>query len=46
MNKLSTKTLQISCGKIIFVQACKFQVGSYSYDLTKMSFTQTNKVQG
>lgn len=27
-------------------QSCKFQVGSYSYDMTKMSFTQTNKVQG
>ena len=30
----------------IFYQACKFQVGSYSYDMTKMAFTQTNKVQG
>ena len=27
-------------------QACKFQVGSYSYDITKMSFAQSNKVQG
>ena len=27
-------------------QSCKFQVGSYSYDMTKMNFTQTNKVQG
>ena len=27
-------------------QTCKFQVGSYSYDLTKMTFKQTNKVQG
>ena len=27
-------------------QYCKFQVGSYSYDMTKMNFTQTNKVQG
>jgi len=27
-------------------QTCKFQVGSYSYDMAKMTFTQTNKVQG
>lgn len=27
-------------------QTCKFQVGSYSYDVAKMTFTQTNKVQG
>ncbi|XP_023344754.1 glycine receptor subunit alpha-1 [Eurytemora carolleeae] len=27
-------------------QACKFQVGSYSYEHSKMIFTQTNKVQG
>jgi len=27
-------------------QTCKFQVGSYSYDMAKMIFTQTNKVQG
>lgn len=27
-------------------QTCKFQVGSYSYDMTKMLFIQSNKVQG
>jgi len=27
-------------------QICKFQVGSYSYDMTKMYFNQTHKVQG
>ena len=26
-------------------QICKFQVGSYSYDMTKMVFDQTNKVR-
>ena len=27
-------------------QTCKFQVGSYSYDMSKMAFDQTSKVQG
>jgi len=27
-------------------QICKFQVGSYSYEMSKMTFTQSNKVQG
>jgi len=27
-------------------QTCKFQVGSYSYSMAKMTFTQTSKVQG
>ena len=26
-------------------QICKFQVGSYSYDMTKMVFDQTSKVR-
>jgi len=27
-------------------QICKFQVGSYSYEMSKMTFTQSNKVNG
>ena len=30
--------------KKLFLQTCKFQVGSYSYDMTKMLFIQSNKV--
>ena len=30
----------------IFYQICKLQVGSYSYDMSKMAFDQTDKVQG
>ena len=30
----------------LIYQICKFQVGSYSYDMSKMAFDQTDKVQG
>ena len=29
-----------------YLQICQFQVGSYSYEMSKMTFTQSNKVQG
>ena len=31
---------------VVNFQTCKFQVGSYSYDMAKMIFTQSNKVSG
>ena len=32
--------------KKLKLQICKLQVGSYSYEMSKMTFTQSNKVQG
>ena len=32
--------------KPFIYQICKLQVGSYSYDMSKMAFDQTDKVQG
>ena len=46
---LDTQVLQLVESDFLinfFYQICKFQVGSYSYDMSKMAFDQTDKVQG
>ena len=38
------KSIEQQIKQLFPLQTCKFQVGSYSYDMTKMLFIQSNKV--